>query len=208
MIRRVIFDLDNTLIDWKFAKKEATLFKSLHPSFTDELCLKMRGHMMVYDREHKNYDKNDILVHLRKFSGLDLDMNFVNNWLEGTKDYIPETLNHDLKETLIYLRNKYDLAVLTNFFADVATERLKNAKLLEYFTDVYGGECAMKPYRKSYLNACGPFEPSECLMIGDNLENDVIGAIDAGLSAIHYDRQNIEHPYQKIKEIKELKGIL
>lgn len=46
-------------------------------------------------------------------------------------------------------------------------------------------------------------------MIGDNLEVDIIGAINAGLDAIHYDeKEKAEHKYKKIKKIGELKKLL
>ena len=57
-------------------------------------------------------------------------------------------------------------------------------------------------HKASFINACGNNKPSECVMIGDNLEVDIIGAINAGLDAIHYDeKEKAEHKYKKIKKL-------
>ena len=57
--------------------------------------------------------------------------------------------------------------------------------------------------------AIGTHKPKECIMIGDNLEADVIGAIDSGLHAIHYTRgRELDHSYQKVKTLQELKQYL
>ena len=81
--------------------------------------------------------------------------------------------------------------------------------LKKYFKEFHSGDEILKPYKASFINACGNNKPSECVMIGDNLEVDIIGAINAGLDAIHYDeKEKAEHEYKKIKKIGELKKLL
>ena len=45
--------------------------------------------------------------------------------------------------------------------------------------------------------------------LNKDIEVDIIGAINAGLDAIHYDeKEKAEHKYKKIKKIGELKKLL
>jgi len=46
------------------------------------------------------------------------------------------------------------------------------------------------------------------LMIGDNLEIDVIGALDYGWDAIHYNTTGIRHEYKSVQTLLEIPGLL
>jgi FMN phosphatase YigB (HAD superfamily) len=58
--------------------------------------------------------------------------------------------------------------------------------------------------------AANGYQLSECLMIGDNLNNDVKGALQLGMKAIYFDLENKYHgnEYQTIKKFSDLKKIL
>ena len=46
-------------------------------------------------------------------------------------------LNNEVKNTLKYLSNKYELVVLTNWFTDCQQKRLEKAGILKYFKKVF-----------------------------------------------------------------------
>ena len=109
-----------------------------------------------------------------------------------------------------YLSKKYELVVLTNWFTKPQSERLKNADILNYFKEVIGGELFMKPSRTAFLNACGEYLPSECIMIGDDYNKDIIGASNTGLNVIYFNYKNKDNVnnFQEINKLSELERIL
>ena len=54
-----------------------------------------------------------------------------------------------------------------------------------------------------YINELG-FNPEEVLMVGDSLEKDVKGAINAGLDGVLLDRKDEVEYSNKIKSLKEV----
>lgn len=92
-------------------------------------------------------------------------------------------------ETLDYLQAKgYQLHIITNGFADVQHQKLKNSLLLPYFTHIVTSEeCGYKkPDKAIFAHAMklAGTGPESSIMIGDNLEADVAGAINAGMDNI------------------------
>lgn len=89
-------------------------------------------------------------------------------------------------------RNGWRVGVLTN-----GSTRQQSAKLAKIgLADVVDVLCTSeslgygKPAPEAYLLTCRALgaEPAQTLMIGDNLELDVVGARAAGLVALHLDR--------------------
>ena len=78
-----------------------------------------------------------------------------------------------IKKTLQYLKQKYDLVVLSNWFKKSQDERLKRLGLDKYFSTTYMTEnIPMKPNKEAFEIAKGPYEFSECVMVGDSLKTE------------------------------------
>ena len=60
------------------------------------------------------------------------------------------------------------------------------------------------------MQAIGNNKPEECVMIGDNIQRDIKGALNAGLQAIWYNqKQKLGKPNCPIiKKFEELNNIL
>ncbi|WP_328329717.1 HAD family hydrolase [Kribbella sp. NBC_00382] len=88
--------------------------------------------------------------------------------------------------------NGWRIGVLTNGVVQQQNAKLAAIGLADRIDVVATSEGLgfSKPAPESYLLTCEALgvDPSEALMIGDNLEKDVIGARAAGLSAEHLDR--------------------
>ncbi len=86
------------------------------------------------------------------------------------------------------------VAVLTN--GDIVQQRskLRHIGLLELFDDIFASSQlpAAKPDPRAFraITSTKHFEPTECLMVGDDLEADVRGALNAGWHAVHVDRSS------------------
>ncbi len=145
----------------------------------------------------------------RSKCSLNLTIDFVKE-LMIDQEKIAE-VDQEVIDTLEYLKDKYEMVILTNYYIEPQIGRLKTAKIDKYFTEFYGGDNAyLKPYAKAYEIAAGNNKMNNCIMIGDTLSTDIQGALAVGMEAIQIDYFNkVEtSPVTLIHEIKKLKEIL
>ena len=206
-MRKIIFDLDNTLMMFN-DKYYYDYSKVINGTYADGL--KLYNSIGKYEKTSKLYNKKDII----KFINNDLDTNYTldtfnklektiaNNWVK----FIPD----GTYEVLEYLSNKYELYVLTNWFSDNQAERLKNADLIKYFKEVVGADKVLrKPSIDGYLYIIGDSNLEDVIMIGDNIDIDIKGANDTGIKSILVDYKNRYPNYKnRITDIKQLLDIL
>ena len=207
MIKKLIFDLDNTLINWKDeyvnALKE-TLKKyniNENPNYVNNL-------IDNYENYYDKYDKQNLLEYINKNITEKLSMDFINDFLEAI-GYMSEP-DEEVIDTLEYLSKKYELVALTNWFTIPQTNRLKTAKIDKYFKKVFGGEDYIKPNKQAFLTAAGNTKLEECIMIGDSYTIDVMGAYNAGIKPIFLNREHKENKnnFKEITKLSDLKNIL
>jgi putative hydrolase of the HAD superfamily len=90
------------------------------------------------------------------------------------------------------------VGVLTNGNQEQQAAKLRATGLLGLCGPVFASAVlpAGKPDPRAYLEACRRLQltPGQVLMVGDNLELDVVGARAAGLQAIHLDRSLVGSP--------------
>ena len=110
-------------------------------------------------------------------------------------------------QTLAYLSQKYPLHIITNGFVEVQHTKLKNSQLTDYFSMILCTEelGVNKPNPIVYQTALERTNalPSESLMIGDNLETDILGAQNCGIKTVHFNPEKIIHAV-KTTEIQDL----
>ena len=110
-------------------------------------------------------------------------------WLLGECDASVE----GAKELLDELSRKYLIGVLTNGFIEVQYRKLRSTGLDRYIQRmVISDEIGIqKPDSRlfRYAEQATGATPESTIMIGDNPDNDIRGAIDAGWSAIYLDRK-------------------
>lgn len=122
---------------------------------------------------------------------------------------LPDTL-----EVLDYLKPKYRLHIITNGFAEVQEKKLRNSNILEYFEVVVNSEMAgvKKPDPGIFQLALkrAAVTASRSLMIGDNLEADILGAKAVGFHTLHLDVYGtaIHNHCSRITALHEIKSIL
>jgi len=94
-------------------------------------------------------------------------------------------------EILEYLKAKgYTLSIISNGFVEVQYTKLRRSGLLPYFDHIFLSEeiGCQKPDIRFFdavikkLNVT----PSDCVVIGDNLQTDILGAQNAGIKAIYF----------------------
>jgi putative hydrolase of the HAD superfamily len=130
--------------------------------------------------------------------------------LPNRKNLFPYTI-----EILEYLNSKkYVLHLITNGFESVQHNKLSNSNLSDYFEEVITSEKAnsLKPNKEIFefaLQATGACI-NESIMIGDNIDADIKGAMNAGLDTVFVNHLNIEtdvKPTYMVHHLKELEDI-
>ena len=119
------------------------------------------------------------------------------------------------KEILDYLvQKKYSLHLITNGFEKTQHYKLKNAGLEGYFIEVITseGSNSLKPHKEifEYAFLKTGAEKKESIMIGDSVEVDIQGAINAGIDQVYVNHLKVEpsiQPTFTVYSLKELENI-
>ena len=118
-------------------------------------------------------------------------------------------------ELLDYLVQKYELHIITNGFEEVQQLKLEKSGILNYFNKIITSEAVgvKKPNPKVFhfaLNKSGALAENS-VMIGDNLEADVIGALNCGIMSIYFNLHNEkleQKKYISVSSLLEIKQYL
>jgi putative hydrolase of the HAD superfamily len=175
----------------------------------------------LWDRYRKGYIKVDELRLKRMWLTL-LDFKIGDEPLARTMDVrflealpsrnilFPYTL-----EILGYLTDKgYRLHLITNGFEKVQHSKLQHSGLTGYFEEVITseGSNSLKPHKEIFEYAfkkTGAL-PAESIMIGDSIEADIQGAINAGIDQVYVNHIGLEtalKPTYTVTSLKELEQI-
>lgn len=203
MIKRIIFDLDNTLIPYpkSFEKAYIPYLKKYNLNITPLELYKLVG---TYENYHNIYTYDLLLELINKNLNTSLGKEFLDEFID-IYDKLDEPLDKDVIETLKYLSSKYSLVVLTNWFTNSQKNRLKNTKILDYFDEVYGGDLVKtKPNEEAFIKTMGKFKPSECISIGDRIKYDIEPAEKLGIKTYLLGESDKYDTINKISDLKEL----
>ena len=122
-------------------------------------------------------------------------------------------------EILNYLAEKnYQLHLITNGFEKTQHGKLKSSGLDKYFLKVITseGSNSLKPHKEifEYAFQRTGASPSESIMIGDTIEVDILGAVNAGIDQVHVNHLtkevelvNGKAPTYTVYSLKELESI-
>jgi len=86
--------------------------------------------------------------------------------------------------------NNKDIVILTSWFSGTQIPRLKRTGLYDYVDQIVAGEDAMKPDLESFELAIGDTNKEDCIMIGDSIKSDKIGAQNAGIDSYIVDNEH------------------
>lgn len=210
MIKRIIFDQDNTLVEWKdeYDKTYNYALDELGISYTDQDLKELIHAVDTYELSYDIFKKEYMIEQINKHTSLNVPENFMDVWEKYLCDCYSDT-DKVIIPTLEYLSKKYELVVLSNWFTYNQVERLKSLGMDKYFTEIICTDTVKnKPNKEAFIKACGTHKPEECLMVGDSMNTDINGAINAGLEAILLDPKGMYEYKNKIKSIKELEELL
>lgn len=203
-VKHIFFDLDDTL--WDFEKNSSAVLEDLFSELG--LASKLNTDFSTFHVTYKNvnsdlwraYYKKEIDKQFLRNNRFDIVFkkfnyyNFSENLL-ATDNYLARSpygmhLKDGCLETLNYLKSKYTLHIITNGFKEVQYIKLNNCGLNTYFTKIIVSDeqGLTKPDTEIFrlAESMASCKPEDCVMIGDNYESDVEGAISAGWKAIYF----------------------
>ncbi|MFL0354057.1 YjjG family noncanonical pyrimidine nucleotidase [Xanthomarina sp. GH4-25] len=224
-IKDVYFDLDHTL--WDFDKNSALTFDKIFKMHKVPVDLDaFLSHYEPINLDYwKLYREEKIDKESLRYNRLNDTFNKVAFQADSTLinklsiDYIAHlsTFNHLFEHTidiLNYLKPKYHLHIITNGFQEAQASKLKNSNIQHFFKTVTDSEQigVKKPNPKIFNYALnkGNAKPETSVMIGDNIEADILGALHIGMEAIYFNYQKKLDKLQlkQVNNLNELKLFL
>lgn len=217
-IKHVFFDLDHTL--WDFDKNSALTFDKIFKLHQVELNLDT--FLEVYEPVNlqywKRYREDEIDKLELRYGRLRDTFDAINFTIE---DRLIEQLSHAYIEhlssfnhlfegtldVLNYLQPKYHLHIITNGFEEAQLRKMNSSAITSYFKTITNAEVAgvkkPNPIIFQYALKIANAKSHESIMIGDNYEADVLGALNVGYDAIFFNYRNDQSEFH-IKQIKHL----
>jgi len=224
-IKHIFFDLDHTL--WDFDKNSNLTFQYLFKELQVEISLS--DFLEVYVPINFNYWK---LYREEKVSKSDLRYGRLKDTFDTLKytisdnlintiseDYIINLANHNhliegTVELLEYLKPKYNLHIITNGFEEIQSKKMKKSGISKYFDKIITSESVgvKKPNPRVFEYALkeAKAKVEDSIMIGDSYEADVMGALNFGMSAIHFNlyKSNKNNGVLAVDSLLDLKQYL
>ncbi len=205
MRKRYIFDLDGTVMNGDFSVPNEYLVDTLGENIKPFVG-NMGEYLARYERLYNRYTVED----LSRFLSMQTNTLFTPEIIKEWDDLVTRVDNvkeEGIEETLEELkRRKKEIVVLTNWFTESQTARLKKEGLLEYFDTIYGGDIATKPHKQAYWTAAAGKTNEECVFIGDNVDFDYIGPRSCGYASVLYDKDDRFH--KSVIKIKKMNEVL
>lgn len=195
MIKRIIFDIDGTLITGvDFSSYVANTLKKYgieDIEKTKQFLLNIKE----YEKTYNSYDRNLYLKFFGDKLGCELDNHFLEIFFQELRKAIPE--NAEKIKSMLAAMNEYELVLLSNYFEESQRNRLTAMGINDYFSEYYG-ESIIKPNELSYRQAQGIYQPSECVIVGDDKRLDIDVPKSLGFKTIYVNENG------DIKKVEEL----
>lgn len=224
MIETVLFDLDNTLLDFSQAEKIAVSKTLEHFHIRPEISvLKRYSELNLAQWKLLEQGKlNREEVKLRRFQLLFKELDTDASASEAARLY-ESLLAHGhyfmegAEELLETLYGKYRLYLVTNGTLSVQKGRLKSANISHYFGDIFiSEELGYNKPSPEYFDCCFSriphFRRETAVIIGDSLTSDIQGGINAGIRTIwfHPDQEKADKiiPDYEVHRLSDLPALL
>jgi len=198
-IKHIFFDLDHTL--WDFETNSNKTFAYIFER--NGVRINFNDFMEVYQPINFRYWK---LFREDKVSKADLRYGRLREAFDAigfdtndemihvlSEEYITYLADHNALfenalHVLDYLKPQYSMHIITNGFEEVQHRKLQNSNLLPFFDQVITSEKVgvkkPNPAIFEYAMELTGAGAHESVMIGDNFEADILGAMNVGMQAI------------------------
>lgn len=224
-ISDVFFDLDHTL--WDFDRNSALAFHRVFRKHNVQLDVSefLREYEPINLQYWKQFREEKIskeelrrgrLVETFRIFDMEIPLDFIDFLAESYIQELPAD-NHLFSgsiEILDYLSPKYKLHIITNGFGEVQHLKLRNSGIEKYFKTITTSEevGVKKPHPAIFRSALSKASalPRHSIMIGDNMEADIVGARNAGMHTLLFNnkKDKVDNEYLTINELSQIKNCL
>jgi len=186
--------------------KDSNLDNQINTDFQDFLKVYEEINHQLWHQYHLNKTTKEELRYQRFYQTFQEfnyhDISLAKKWADSYLTISPYK-THLIEGTidiLNYLNSKYDLHIITNGFKEVQHIKLEESNLKNYFKEIIISE--EHGFNKPDLQIFELAEEkakaskSECIMIGDNFDTDIKGALNANWKAVYFAKEppvNFQH---------------
>lgn len=224
-IKAVLIDIDNTLLDFNKGAKIAVgkAFESCNLEYNDY-------HFKVFTEQNdllwQKIEKGQLTregLHKIRFYTIFNALNISADGIKAETEFRKALFNiaevvDGAVELVEYLSKKYKIYCASNAIYKQQINRLKLAKMHDYFSGFFISEIIghQKP-TKEFFDYCfsnmDGIRPKETIMIGDSLTADIIGAKNYGIKSVWFNYLSVENqsdicPDYTVKALLDVKSIL
>ena len=220
-IKTIFFDLDHTL--WDFEKNSFIAYKKIFVKYDFPFSLKlfMKYYIPINDRYWYEYSRNRIskdklrtnrLIETFQLLKFNYDKALVNEISDLYINILPKQtfLFDGVIDLLEFLKPKYKMHILTNGFEHVQFDKMKYSGLLPFFDKIINSDnaCSKKPDSKifNYALELTNQKAENCLMIGNDIDADIMGALNVGMDAVHFNSKNVPY-HSKCKIVYSMQDL-
>ena len=225
MIKHVLLDIDDTILDFKKAEAIAIrkTFQHIGIPVDDALIARYSEiNQLQWERlERGELTREQVLVERFNILFEEINVRAPAEMAQATYEHLLSIGHYFMdgaEELLKELYGKYDLYVVSNGTAYVQDGRLKSADIGKYFKGIFISERIgyNKPSKEFFDLAFAEekdFDRERAIIVGDSLTSDILGGINAGVKTCWYNPKNKPSrpdivPDYEIKHLSELPGLL
>lgn len=226
MIKNVLFDLDDTIFDFKRAER-AALSKALISLGVEPAEHIIQRYSEINISQWKLLELGRLTreqVKVTRYKLLFDELGLDISPQKATAIYednlcIGHYFMNGAEELIKILCDKgYNLYLVSNGAKRVQDSRLKSAGISKYFKDIFISETVgyEKPSVK-FFNYCfdriEDFSREETIIVGDSLSSDIMGGINAGIKTLWFNPHNASNhseivPDYEINKLEEILNII
>ena len=206
LYKAIIFDLDNTLLNFELCERQAILGAledcavSLDLNGVSETIFLQvfETYNSKYWRQRETFSPNELIEmsYRSTLAHLDIQTDQISNLSQSFWHIFNHSavMEPDVNEVLTVLARNYRLAVITNGFVSAQLPRMQAAGIEHFFEEVVVSEAIgfAKPSAEIFHHALSKLDltPAEVLYVGDSLLHDYTGAIQVNIDFCYYNRKN------------------
>lgn len=218
MIKAILFDLDNTLLDFNKGEYDAlkVIYDDLNIPYNEDtinLFIKYSGYCWGELEKNKisliECLRNRWIYFLNDLNIKDINIDEITDKFSNELSKGHYLINNAL-ETLERLSKKYKIYIITNGVSFIQHRRIKESKIEQFINGMYISEEIgyFKPNKEYFdyvLNDIG-LSNKEVIVVGDSLTSDILGANNSNIDSILLDNNDIFKDYGG-KRVTNLLGI-
>ena len=225
MIKHVLLDLDDTILDFHAAERTALAetFHAVGIEPTEERMaryseINLEGWQML---ERGEIDRREVLHRRFRILFSELGIAVAEELAQSIYEYrlsLAHPFMEGGRELLDALRGRYDMYIVSNGTAVVQDKRIKESEIGEYFKGIFISQRVGydKP-RREFFDFCfseiEDFDHEAAIIIGDSLTSDIKGGLDAGILTCHFNPRGKPNatdiiPHYTVRRLDEIPTLL